>query len=130
MNTPGFIPENLKAARLLLGLSQIETARRSGMQQKDISLHETKTTKELIPVRYILFLVSQGVDLNSLFREGPVRLLSKEERAKPSPTFEKLHKGNALQREMEHATRLKTRLDELNPQQWNALLRLLEKEKE
>ncbi|MEO8589426.1 MAG: helix-turn-helix transcriptional regulator [Flavobacteriales bacterium] len=77
MNTPEFIPENLKAARLLLGLSQAELSDLSGVQQKDISLHENKTTKTLIPVRYMLVLVEKGIDLNSLFTKGPVRMLTK-----------------------------------------------------
>ncbi len=82
MNIPEFIPERLKEARHLLGYSQGDLAKAVQMQQKDISLHENKTTKTLIPVRYLLFLHSQGIDLNSLFDEGmEVRLRTEEPHA-------------------------------------------------
>lgn len=74
MNIEMFIPDRLKEARALLGLSQAELAKAVSMQQKDISLHENKTTKVLIPVRYLSFLHTQGIDLNSLFGNGPVQL--------------------------------------------------------
>lgn len=74
MNRLLFIPQQLKAARALLGLSQLEMATLASMQQKDISLHENKTTKTLIPLRYMLVLWEKGVDLNSLFEDGAVRM--------------------------------------------------------
>ena len=67
MNNELFIPEKLKKARVLLRLSQSELAEAVAMQQKDISLHENKSTKTLIPVRYLLFLYSKGIDINTLF---------------------------------------------------------------
>lgn len=70
MNIPEFIPGRLKDARLLLGFSQSDLAKQVQMQQKDISLHENRTTKALIPIRYLLFLYAHGIDLNSLFDES------------------------------------------------------------
>lgn len=107
MNTPGFIRDNLKAARLLLGLSQIDLARACGMQQKDVSLHENKDTKKLIPVRYILFLYSKGIDLNSIFRPGEVRMLSSMERAslaaEPQAPYQKLRQATETERKLRHS---------------------------
>ncbi|HRF80158.1 MAG TPA: hypothetical protein PL070_08725 [Flavobacteriales bacterium] len=74
MNRLLFIPQQLKAARSRLGLSQQEMAALADMQQKDISLHENKTTKTLIPVRYMLALYEKGIDLNSLFEPGEIRM--------------------------------------------------------
>lgn len=127
MNTPGFIPENLKAARLLLELSQAELARLCGMQQKDISLHESKDTKRLIPVRYILVLASKGIDLNTLFRPGTVRLLDKMEllnmAAEPQAPYHRLRKA------IEPERRLRASVPKhLSAEQWEKLLRLLAKE--
>lgn len=129
MNTPAFIPEQLQQARLLLGLSQTELARLCGMQQKDISLHETKDTKRLIPVRYILFLASKGVDLNTLFRPGEVRLLSRGEQlamaAEPPAAYVRLKAATATERKLSESQRA---LQQLTPQRMELLLRLLERE--
>lgn len=127
MNTPGFIPANLKAARLLLGYSQLELAQAVGMQQKDISLHENKETKTLIPVRYILFLASKGIDLNTLFRAGEVRLLSSSDRlnlgADPEAPYNAMRRATATERKLKGSMP-----NQLSPEQWAKLLRLLEKE--
>ena len=129
MNIPEFIPENLRQARLLLKLSQTELAALAGMSQKDISLHESKTSKRLIPVRYILALVSKGVDLNSLFREGAVRLLTRDEQLE-SPMLRKLEKATRVERQLSAAAEpqapygmqaiiedMQRRLDELEKKQ-------------
>lgn len=98
MNTPEFIPENLKAARLLLKLSQAELGEAAGMNQKDISLHETKTTKTLIPLRYILALLERGIDINSLFRRGAVRMLPRADQ--PSVAQLGMERATALERRL------------------------------
>lgn len=77
-------PRRLKEARLALGLSQAEMARFVGMQQKDISLHESKTSKSLIPLRYLAFLQSRGIDLNSIFEPGPIRMIGSVQNSLPA----------------------------------------------
>lgn len=135
MNKLAFIPANLKAARLLLGLSQGEMGAAAGMSQKDISLHEKEdSTKKLIPARYILALVERGIDMNTLFREGEVRKLSRAEQlsiaAEPSAPYGKLMKATEKQQKMENAAALRDRLMEqlLDGDKVRRLIRLLDEE--
>lgn len=58
--------DRLKQARLQIGMNQEETAKTSGLTQKDISLLESGK-KKFIPPEYIHFLYKNGTDLNWLF---------------------------------------------------------------
>lgn len=58
--------DRLRQAREQTGLNQAETAKASGITQKDISLLEGGK-KKFIPPEYIHFLYNQGIDLNWLF---------------------------------------------------------------
>lgn len=73
MNTSLSLPDRLKQARGLLNLTQSQAAEQSGVHQPHISDME-KNEKKLIPIRYFTFLHERGIDVNSLFEEGPVRL--------------------------------------------------------
>ena len=125
MNSLEFIPARLKEARLLLGLTQGELGALVHMQQKDLSLHENKTTKTLIPLRYMLVLHQKGIDLNSLMDEGPVRM-----RTAYSARVEQLHAAAAPPPKLQAATAAKEKLLSklLTPERIAALIRLAEKE--
>jgi len=61
--------EKLKQARLILQLTQNELSKLVEMSQKDVSLLE-KGKREFIPIRYIRFLLSKKIDINSLFEDN------------------------------------------------------------
>lgn len=63
-----YIFANLKYARQKLSLTQGEAAHGSGLEQRDISLMENGRAK-FIATSYIIFLQSQGVDLNTIFSD-------------------------------------------------------------
>jgi transcriptional regulator with XRE-family HTH domain len=69
------ISKQLKQARKLLNISQIEAASSSGISQRDISQLENGK-KEFIPTPYIQYLNNCGIDLNTIFTEVEVRLLT------------------------------------------------------
>lgn len=72
------LPAKLKRARELLDLSQTQAAIDSQVKQPHLSDME-KNDKGLIPKRYIDFLFSRGIDLNSLFDDRvEVRLRPEE----------------------------------------------------
>lgn len=70
MNSQQLVPQRMKEARGMLGLSQEEAAAQGELHQPDISELE-RLEKPHLPVRYLAFLYRKGIDLNSLFSEGP-----------------------------------------------------------
>lgn len=83
-----FLSNKLKIARGLIGHTQDNAARESGLMQKDVSLLENGK-KEFIPNEYILYLKKHKIDLNSIFDEAIQlpSLISVEKNAL-SPTIE------------------------------------------
>lgn len=87
-------PEKLKRARDLLGLTQSQAAQDSRVKQPHISDME-KNEKALIPKRYIDFLYSRGIDLNTLFdTSDEVRLRSPEAAVPRIPAVEQILEAN------------------------------------
>lgn len=80
MNSGVLLGPRLREARKLLGLSQTAFAKESGLYQADISDME-RLPKPHIAVAYIAYLYRKGIDLHTLFGEGPVAL-----RAPPGQT--------------------------------------------
>ena len=69
--------QKLREARLLIGKSQSDVARESGLSQRDISQLETNK-KEFVPTSYIQYLNNKGVDVNTLYLESEnVKLIVK-----------------------------------------------------
>ncbi|MEL6534376.1 MAG: LexA family transcriptional regulator [Bacteroidota bacterium] len=64
--------EKLRAIREALQLNQAAIASRIGRQQRDISdLEQGK--RKAVPTEYIHFLIGEGLDLNWLFSQEPLR---------------------------------------------------------
>ena len=64
--------EKLRAVREVLELNQTALAERLGRQQRDISDLE-KGKRKALPQEYIDFLVAEGLDLNWLFGNQPLK---------------------------------------------------------
>lgn len=63
------VHEKLKAAREVLGISQVFAGKESGWSQSAISLLE-KGEMIYVPNKYLTFLASQRIDLNKLFDDN------------------------------------------------------------
>jgi len=69
------IKKNLRKARVLLGYSQSQAAKLSGVSQTDISRIETGIRK-FIPVEYFTFLASHGINMNLIFSDENITIFN------------------------------------------------------
>lgn len=80
------INSKLKQARKLLGKTQEQCGKDSGINQKEISLLESGK-REFIPNEYLFFLNEYGVDLNTIFEYNTEVSLKEDSLARAANVF-------------------------------------------
>lgn len=106
------LPKKLSRARRLLSVTQQQAAEGSRVHQPHISDMEARE-KSLLPARYLAFLHNRGVDLNTLFHEGPVRFRDADQLTSRNQALEEnaKHQEAELEQRREELVALGSKLD-------------------